>query len=303
MQYFPIVSEFPGSPGIDLIYYNEKAELILAELKHLSNNYSLAQKETVHHYEKYKNLKIKDIITYASNNNLETNKKRFKQFKNIFKAEVNTNINDLFADNRLSFIALFYGYEPKNLKPICSDILFLIYNKEKIRTKNIKYTGEPISTKDIFKEYVDKYNGKNITRKYRGKKSVLREITNIRYPLINNLFNMANENNFKIKFGTGKIISFSMQVSDSQKKNRSILNVYFDRIEIPGNLYNQQRYLNIQPEIIDNYFSEISEISKSLNTLKTQSGTFRIFIEKFNAVYINQLLKILINFREILKNT
>jgi len=301
-HYFPIVSEFPSSPGIDLIYYNEKAEIILAELKHLTNNYSLAQKETIHHYEKFKILKIQDIITYAANKNIETNKKRFEQFKNVFTGERNTKISDLFANNRLIFIALFYGYEPKNLKPTCSDVLFLIYNKEKIRVKNIEYTGDPISSEKVSEEYSTKYNNKNIARKYRGKKSILSEIKNSRYSLVNKLFNMANDNNFKIKLGTGKIISFSAQISDSHKKNRSILNVYNNRIEIPGNLYNQQRYLNIQPEIIDNYFSQILEISRNFNMHKTQAGTFRIFLEKFDETYIKQLFKILIDFKEIIKN-
>ena len=39
--YYPIVSEFPASPGIDLIYFNTKREMILAELKHVLLRLSL----------------------------------------------------------------------------------------------------------------------------------------------------------------------------------------------------------------------------------------------------------------------
>ena len=54
-EYFPLVSEFPSSPGIDLIYFSTSGKLVLAELKHKTKNYDLAQKETIHHYEKNKN--------------------------------------------------------------------------------------------------------------------------------------------------------------------------------------------------------------------------------------------------------
>ncbi len=80
--YFPLVSEFPASPGIDLIYISNSRKIVLAELKYNSKQYELAQKEILHHYEKYKEKTVADIFNYAKANPYEANIDIFKTFHN-----------------------------------------------------------------------------------------------------------------------------------------------------------------------------------------------------------------------------
>jgi len=151
--YYPLVSEFPASPGIDMIFFSNTGKMILAELKYDSDKFEFAQKETVHHFVKYKNNKISDIVAYAHSNKLERNEKKILEFEERFQQKMKNTLRELHEAGSIELIALFYGYEPKHLNLICSDVVFVLFDMRVVRVKSFLYTGERVSLETVFKEY------------------------------------------------------------------------------------------------------------------------------------------------------
>jgi len=290
LEYYPLVTEFPSSPGIDLIYFNVEGKIILAELKHNSTKYELAQKETIHHFEKYKMFSIQDIIKYAKENRMETNQPLLVKFQKVFSSKINLSIKDLFNKNELDSIALFHGVESSKVTSICSDVIFFSFDQNNIRVKNIKYNGKLISTKKIYDEYNLVNLNSNITRKLRSKTKFDVEIESKKISFMKNIYDQAKEKKFHIKPGTGQELSYSIQIMDSYKKYRTVLKVFETQIGIPGNLYNQRRYLKVTSNELDNYFDNIKKLFTNFYMRETEAGTVNIKIDKLNNIIIENLL-------------
>jgi len=303
--FYPLVSEFPASPGIDLIFFSDKGEILLAELKHNSIEYDFAQMESVHHCEKYKENKIVDIIKYAETNALEVNSSNLEVFKEKCDKSIfdkYKSINDLCEEGKLKIIALFNGYEPSQLIPICADMVFIIFDENELRIKNIYYEGDRVPTKKIYTEYEQHITNRKSRRKPWNSHDIKEEISNNKYLLMETMLLTAISNVFIIKPGTGDKISFSIQLLDTYRKKRSLVNVYKDRIEIPGNLYNQRRYLGVEKEDIDKYFIEIRKKFDEEKMCETKAGTLRISIKYFDEGIITAIFNEMMEFRSKAQN-
>jgi len=302
LEYFPLVAEFPSSPGIDLIYFNSKGEIILAEFKHNSTRFELAQKETIHHYEKYKRLSIQDIIKYAESNEMETNQLSFEQFKKVFSNKINSRLIDLFEKNELESIALFNGVESAKVSSICSDVIFLSFDKNSVRVKNIEYNGKPISTEAIYKAYNQENLNSKIIRKLRSKSEFDKEIESRNIGFMKKIYVQAKEKGFYIKPGTGQKLSYSIQIRDLYKKYRTVLKVFETQIGIPGNLYNQHRYLNVSLDELDFYFDGMKNLFTEFNIKETNAGTVNIEIQNLSDKMIEDLFVVMSLFNSKVQN-
>ena len=303
--FYPIVSEFPASPGIDLIFFSDKGEIMLAELKHNSREYDFAQRESVHHYEKYKEYKMIDIIRYAETKSLEANASNLEFFKEKCEGSIfnkNKSLNDLYEEGKLKITALFNGYEPSQLTPICADMVFIIFDESALRVKNIYYEGDSVPTRKIYTRY-EHYKVKSKSRRTPWKIfDIKEEISKKQYLLMDAMLSTAIANDFIIKPGSGKKISFSIQLIDTRSKKRSLLNVNEDRIDIPGNLYNQRRYLGLEQEDVDKYFMGIRKKFDKEKLCESKAGTLRISIKDFDEEIIAKVFNEIMEFRSKIQN-
>jgi len=127
-------------------------------------------------------------------------------------------------------------------------------------------------------------------------KEIENEIRKNKFHSMKKMLDFALSEKYKIKKGSGLKVSFSIQTSDKYNKNRSLANIYPEKLEIPGNLYNQHRYLGLEEKEVDSYFKTFINISKKDMVQETKSGTLRIDIEEIDEELLFGMQKIIKSF-------
>lgn len=296
--YYPLVMEFPSSPGIDIVYGNINC-LLLAELKHKKYNIDKAQREAINHYEKYKKYCIKEIFNYGRDNIKEANINNINRLESDNENKLNMTLEELHNSGKVKIACIVYGpINDENKKRIC-DVIGLHYNDKEIKyyvyNKNIvevNYNKESENYKRNIKS-TTKRNTKDNKVNFYSKIRTHQEMKDI--------YDHVSKNDFIIRIGSGKEISYSIKIRDEKNKMRSLMNVYPKLLEIPGNIYNQQYVLNIDEKQIDQYFKNIENECKKNVMYYTDAGTLRIHIDNLKNINLDNIFCILSDFRNEIK--
>ena len=78
--FHPLVTEFPASPGIDIIYFSGDGRLLITELKHNKYNRRNIEKEISYKIESTKSRTVREVINYGKSNPKEVNPKILDEF-------------------------------------------------------------------------------------------------------------------------------------------------------------------------------------------------------------------------------
>ena len=123
-----------------------------------------------------------------------------------------------------------------------------------------------------------------------NKKDQLKQINNIDIQYFKSVFHFSEKNGFKLKTGTGKTVSLSLQFLDSEKRHKTILTCYKGKIEIPGNLYGQKKFLNVEESFINSFFQNICSIFPQNKLKFTKAGTLQIADELLSKDKMKRIL-------------
>ena len=157
--FHPLVTEFPASPGIDIIYFSEDGRLLITELKHNKYNRRNIEKEISYKIESTKSRTVRELINYGKSNPKEVNRKRLDEFEHLFADSLSSRFKHLCKLMQLEFACFVYG-DPKYGRSVK-------YNFPIIGIKfNEKYLLQHSSDNQLHKNYYDSNIIGNLASQY-----------------------------------------------------------------------------------------------------------------------------------------
>jgi hypothetical protein len=279
--FHPLVTEFPASPGIDIIYFSEDGRLLITELKHNKYNRRNIEKEISYKIESTKSRTVRELINYGKSNPKEVDSKRMDEFEHLFAESKSSTFEHLCKLMRLEFACIVYG-DPKYGRSVN-------YNFPIIGIKfNEKYLLQNSSEYQLHKNYYDdnivgslasRYEKELVANKKRRAarsqkpSSIGQDKLQQKYK---NLLDLFSAEMYSIKFGTGSNPTINIKFPDSERKMRTIVYLNHTGICVPGNLYNQQEYLGVERTDIDQLFENLEKLLDGSKFRYTDSRTLRI---------------------------
>jgi hypothetical protein len=279
--FYPLATEFPSSPGIDIIFFSEDSRLLITELKHNKYNRRNIEKEISHKIESTKNRTVRELINYGKSNPKEVNPKRLDEFEHLFADSLSSRFKHLCKLMRLEFAYIVYG-DPKYGRSVK-------YNFPIIGIKfNERYLLQQSSDDQLHKNYYDsnivgslasQYEQELVANKKRravrsqNPSSIGKDKLQQKYK---NLLDLFSAEKYPIKFGTGSNPTIYVKFPDSERKMRTIVYLNHTSICVPGNLYNQQEYLGVERTDIDQLFENLEKMMDGGKFKYTDSRTLKI---------------------------
>ncbi len=299
--YYPLLAEFPKSPGIDLIYVAADFDLLLVEMKHKNYNSQDAQSQIIFHSQRYGNSRLQDLIQYGENHPYESDSTLLDKFKQV-NLPLKTTIAELIALNRCLLGCLFYGDIKHNEDDVYTYLFGIKYND----TLLYEHCFKPNVSTEKFSELTSVYERKleskrNIERGKWSTDEVLRITSSSPNNKIRIIHELTVKKGYQVRGGSGKSWSCSVLFKLKGDKSCAIINLNDVGMLIPGNLYYQLDYLNLARSEIDKLMKSILGCLDENSYTVTEGKAIRIAIgsEKTTPKQIERVCKIISLFTDL----
>lgn len=297
--YYPMLAEFPASPGIDLIYVSVDCQLLLVEMKHKKYRIKDVQEQIIQQSDRYRSSTLQDLILYGENNVNESNQNVLNNYKKLISGDELLTIEDLISYKKCSLACLFYDdIQISKDTVVYVDLFGIKYKDGYLYQHTIQANKDIDDMGKIILSRTNKLKKQNRKRKKWTKKQIKDILSNHENEKIRMIYDFSLKMGYDIKPGSGKNWFCSIVFRVDAGKKYTIIGLNDTHMSIHANLYYQLNYLKASREDIDNFMSNIKNTLNKDDFDLTDGETISISIapEKKNKQQIEYICKLVSSF-------